>query len=76
MSDQNGYFSNTYNSSYNELISAYLIDFFDVEYKTLQGGFDMMNYNIANFLLNPDIGLPTLDSNCGIYLNHELVDIK
>ena len=54
---------------------AYLVDFTDVDYKTLQGGFDMMNYNITNYLLNPDVGLPAYDKYCGIYLNHELIDV-
>lgn len=36
----------------------------------------MMNYNIANYLLDPNVGLSTYDQNCGIYLNHELIDIE
>jgi hypothetical protein len=54
---------------------AYLVDFTDVEYKTLQGGYDMMNFNIANYLLDPDLGLSAYDKYCGIYLNHELIDV-
>ena len=57
ISDQNGYYSNTQNGSYNELITRYLIDFGNVQYKTLAGGYDMMNYNIANVLLDERIGL-------------------
>lgn len=57
ISDQNGYYSNTFNCSYNEVVCAFLIDFVEVEYRTLQGGYDMMNYNIANYLLNPNVGL-------------------
>lgn len=65
------------NCSYNELMCAFLVDFTDVKYKTLQGGFDMMNYNIANYLLNPEAELPPYsDKGCGIYLNHELFNIK
>lgn len=63
------------NCSYNELMCAYLVDFTDVEYKTLQGGYDMMNFNIANYLLDPDLGLSAYDKYCGIYLNHELIDV-
>lgn len=76
VSDQNGYYSNTINCSYNEKVCSFLIDFVDVEYKTLQGGYDMMNYNIANYLLDPAARIsPNGENNCGIYLNHELIDI-
>ncbi len=75
MSDQNGYYSNTFNCSYNEVVCTFLIDFVKVVYRTLQGGYDMMNYNLANYLLNPKVGLASVNEACGIYVKHELVNI-
>lgn len=52
---------------------TYLLDFGDVDYNTLIGGFDNINYAMANSLLDKDTGLNT--RNGGIYLSHKLVDI-
>ena len=48
IAEQNGYFSNTSNASYLEQVMTYVIDFGDVKYKTLSGGFDMLCYTFAN----------------------------
>lgn len=71
ISEQNGYLSNTANLSYLEQVMTYVIDFGNVEYKTLSGGFDMINFNMANALL-PLGGTPHAE----IYLRHELLDIE
>lgn len=66
ISEQNGYFSNTSNASYLEQIMTYLIDFGNVKYKTLAGGFDMFCYNLANHIFN---GKNSIKKNGGdIYL--------
>lgn len=66
MSNQNGYYSLTSNESYIEHIVAYLLDFGSVTYKTLSGGFDMFNYNLANALLDENKGIAA--NAGGIYL--------
>ena len=48
ISEQNGYFSNTSNASYMEQVCTYVLDFGDVTYKTLEGGFDQFCYSLAN----------------------------
>jgi hypothetical protein len=53
---------------------TYLLDFGDVTYKTLAGGFDNINYGMANELLSKDTGLQTKDG--GIFLGHKLVNIE
>lgn len=76
ISEQNGYFSNTSNASYLDQVMTYLLDFGNVSYRTLAGGFDQLNYSIANILLDNEheIGFKE-PSKEGIYLQHKLVDV-
>lgn len=53
---------------------TYLIDFGDVKYRTLVGGYDNINYAMANKLVDEQNGLPA--RNGGIFLNHKLVNIE
>ena len=53
IAEQNGYYSNTSNASYLEQSMVYVLDFGNVTYKTLEGGFDTFNYFLANEILNP-----------------------
>lgn len=52
---------------------AYLLDFGDVQYYTLIDGFDQINYNMANDLLNTYTGFKQGEE--GIYMGHKLVNI-
>ena len=74
ISEQNGYFSNTSNASYLEQVMTYVIDFGDVNYRTLSGGFDMFCYNFCNQLLQGDKNM--LNNGGGIYLQKELINIE
>ncbi len=69
--------SNTSNASYIEQVVTYVLDFGNVNYKTLAGGFDMFNFNIANNLLDPQLGLANTSKTKfgGIFINHELSNI-
>lgn len=53
---------------------TYLLDFGKVSYRSLLGGFDNINYAIANDLLDYQSGLPSKKG--GIYLRHKLVNIE
>ena len=48
MQDQGGYTSSTANYNYVQKSASFLIDFGNVTYKTLSGGYDMFCYNLAN----------------------------
>ena len=74
VAQQNGYFSNTSNAAYLDQVMTYLIDFGDVKYRTLVGGYDNINYAMANKLVDEQNGLPA--RNGGIFLNHKLVNIE
>ena len=74
IAEQNGYYSNTSNASYLEQSMVYVLDFGDVNYKTLEGGFDMFNYTLANEILDPNHGIGRNDG--GLFLEHELVNIE
>lgn len=52
MAEHNGYFSNTSNASYLDQVMTYLLDFSNVKYRTLVGGFDSINYAMALELLD------------------------
>ena len=52
MAEQNGYYSNTSNASYLDQVMVYFLDYGDVTYRTLSGGFDNINYAMANELLD------------------------
>lgn len=39
---------------------TYLLDFGDVSYRTLAGGYDQLNYAIANILLDEEYGFTDL----------------
>jgi len=71
--EHNGYYSNTSNTSYIDQVMIYLLDYGDLTYRTLVGGFDNLNYAMANELIDEDIGLPANEG--GIYLSHKLVNI-
>jgi len=51
----------------------YFLDYGDVTYRTLSGGFDNINYVMANELLDEESGLNS--KNGGIFLGHKLVNI-
>lgn len=53
---------------------GYLIDFGDVHYKTLSGGYDMICYNLANHILTGPKSIARKKG--GIYLEQELVNIQ
>lgn len=63
----------TSNASYLDQTMTYLLDFGNVTYRTLIGGFDNINYSMANALLDPYTGLGPKKG--GIYLGHKLVNI-
>ena len=75
VAEQNGYYSNTSNASYLEQSVTYLIDFGDITYKTLAGGFDMFCYSLALELLNKETGIVSAKKKGGIYLKHELMNV-
>jgi len=52
---------------------TYVLDFGNVQYRTLASGFDQINYGMANILVDKKLGLDPV--NEGIFLNHKLVDI-
>jgi hypothetical protein len=52
VAEHNGYFSNTSNASYLDQVMTYLLDFSNVKYRTLVGGFDSINYAMALELLD------------------------
>jgi len=52
VAEQNGYYSNTSNASYLDQVMVYFLDYGDVTYRTLSGGFDNINYAMANELLD------------------------
>lgn len=52
----------------------YLLDYGDVNYRTLAGGFDNINYAMANELVDEERGLAVNEG--GIYLGHKLVNIE
>ena len=74
IAEQNGYYSNTSNASYLEQSMVYVLDFGNVNYKTLEGGFDMFNYSLANHILDPNNGIGR--NGGGLFLEHELVNIE
>ena len=74
IAEQNGYYSNTSNASYLEQSMVYVLDFGNVDYKTLEGGFDMFNYTLTNEVLDPNNGIGR--NNGGLFLEHELVNIQ
>jgi hypothetical protein len=65
---------------------TYLLDFGDVDYRTLIGGFDNINYGMCNALLDKNTGLKGVSNNGkgnnaflkegGVYLGHKLVNIN
>jgi hypothetical protein len=73
VAEQNGYYSNMSNASYLDQVMVYFLDFVNVSYRTLAGGFDNINYAMANELLDEEKGLAC--KNGGIYLGHKLVNI-
>ena len=73
ISEQNGYFSNTSNASFMEQSCTYVLDFGTVTYKTLNGGFDLFCYSLANRVLDPVQGIGR--NAGGLWLKHELVNI-
>ena len=62
------------NASYLDQVMVYFLDFGDVTYRTLAGGFDNINYAMANELLDEQRGLTC--RNGGIFLGHKLVNIE
>jgi len=52
VAEQNGYFSHTSNACYLEQVMVYFLDFGDLTYRTLCGGFDNINYAMANELMD------------------------
>ena len=52
VAEQNGYLANTSNTSYLDQVMRYLLDFGNVTYRTLAGGYDQINYSMANTLLD------------------------
>jgi hypothetical protein len=48
VAEQNGYYSNTSNASYIDQVMIYLLDYGVMNYKTLSGGFDNINYAMAS----------------------------
>ena len=52
VAEQNGYYSNTSNASYIDQVMIYLLDYGVMNYKTLAGGFDNINYAMASELIN------------------------
>ena len=66
IAEQNGYFSNTSNASYLDQVMTYVIDFGNVIYKTLIGGFDMLCYTFANEICYGSN--PISNNGGGIYL--------
>ena len=73
ISEQNGYFSNTSNASFMEQSCTYVLDFGKVTYMTLNGGFDLFCYSLANRVLDSVQGVGK--NGGGLWLKHELVNI-